>query len=90
MNKAELIDSISEKANASKIDSEKFLNSFVESILENVKKGEKIAIPSLGSFELTERSARTGINPATGEKIQIAAKKAPKFSAAKAFKDFVA
>jgi DNA-binding protein HU-beta len=65
------------------------INSFVSVTTEQVAKGEKISISGLGSFESVERAARNGRNPITGETIHIEAKKAPKFKAAKAFKDLV-
>jgi DNA-binding protein HU-beta len=58
-------------------------------ITEELKSGEKVAIPSLGTFEVRERAARTGKNPRTGEAVEIAAKKLPAFKAAKALKDAV-
>lgn len=63
------------------------IGSFTKVVTEQVAKGEKISISGLGSFEASERSARDGRNPITGETIHIPAKKAPKFKAAKAFKE---
>ena len=90
MNKAELIEAMSSKTGLTKADTEKTLNAFVETVTKAVKSGDKVAIAGLGSFERTFRAARTGINPATKATIKIAAKNAPKFKAAKAFKDAVA
>lgn len=90
MNKAELIDALAQEANVTKADAERVLNALIETVVNGVKKGEHIAIAGLGSFERVAKAARTGINPATGAQIKIAAKKAPKFKAAKAFKDAVA
>lgn len=89
MNKAELIEALAKESDVSKADAERVLNSLISVVVKNVKKGEPIAIAGLGSFERADKAARTGINPATGAKIKIAAKKAPKFKAAKAFKDAV-
>ena len=58
-------------------------------ITETLSAGDKVAIPSLGTFEIKERAARTGHNPRTGEKVEIAAKKVPAFKAAKALKDAI-
>lgn len=63
------------------------VSSFTSVLVDNVSKGEKIQIAGLGSFEPSERAARDGRNPITGETIHISAKKVPKFKAAKAFKD---
>ncbi len=90
MNKSELVESISLKTNLSKVDAERALNALVETVVSNVKRGNKVAITGLGTFERVSRAARIGINPATKEPIQIQAKNAPKFKASKTFKDFVA
>lgn len=60
-----------------------------ETITKVLAKGEEVAVPGFGTFRVTRRAAREGINPRTGEKIQIAAKIAPKFRAAKALKEAV-
>ena len=90
MNKTELVEAIANASDLTKADSEKALNAFIKTIHTSVKKGDKVSISGLGTFEKIKRAARTGVNPSTGEKIKIKAKNAPKFKAAKAFKDFVA
>ena len=60
-----------------------------DTIIEELKAGEKITIFGLGTFEVKERAARTGHNPRTGETMEIAAKKVPAFKAAKALKDAI-
>ena len=89
MNKQELISKIAEKASISKKDAASALTALTTTITEELKSGEKVAIPSLGTFEVRERAARTGKNPRTGEAVEIAAKKLPAFKAAKALKDAV-
>ena len=89
MNKAELVAAMAEKAGLSKKDAEKALNAFVESIEAAVKAGDKVSLIGFGTFETRERAAREGKNPRTGEKIKIAASKAPAFKAGKAFKDML-
>ena len=89
MNKQELISKIAEKASISKKDAAAALTALTATITEELKSGEKVAIPSLGTFEVRERAARTGKNPRTGEAVEIAAKKLPVFKAAKALKDAV-
>ncbi len=89
MNKQELISKIAEKASISKKDAAAALTALTATITEELKSGEKVAIPSLGTFEVRERAARTGKNPRTGEAVEIAAKKLPAFKAAKALKDAV-
>ena len=89
MNKTELIAAIAEKAELSKKDSEKALKAFVDVVTEELKKDHKIQLVGFGTFEVSERNARTGRNPQTGEEMEIAACKAPKFKAGKALKDAI-
>jgi len=89
MNKAELVAKMAEKAELSKKDAELALNAFADIIGETLKAGDKIQLVGFGTFEVSERAARTGRNPQTGEEMTIAAAKAPKFKAGKALKDMV-
>ncbi len=81
MNKTELVSSIAEKAGLSKADSKKALDACVESIAEVLKAGDKISLVGFGTFSVSERPARQGINPATKAPISIPAKKVAKFKA---------
>lgn len=87
MNKAELVAAIAEKANFTKKDAEAALNAVTASIEEALIKGEKVQLIGFGNFEVSKRPAREGINPATKEKITIAAANVPKFKAGKALKE---
>jgi DNA-binding protein HU-beta len=89
MNKAELVAAIAEKAELSKKDAEASLKAFTDVIAEELKKGEKVTLVGFGTFEVSERAARTGRNPQTGKEMTIAASKAPKFKAGKALKDSI-
>ena len=89
MNKTEFISAIAEKAELSKKDAEKALKAFTDVVEEELKKGEKIQLVGFGTFEVSERAAREGRNPQTGETMTIAASKAPKFKAGKALKDMI-
>lgn len=89
MNKTELIAAVAEKAEISKKDSEKALKAFIDVVTDELKNGEKIQLVGFGTFEVSERAAREGRNPQTGETMKIAASKAPKFKAGKALKDMV-
>jgi DNA-binding protein HU-beta len=89
MNKAELITAMAERAEISKKDAEMALKSFVEVTTEALTNNEKIQLVGFGTFEVSERAARTGRNPKTGESMEIPASKAPKFKAGKALKDAV-
>ncbi|MCR4673015.1 MAG: HU family DNA-binding protein [Lachnospiraceae bacterium] len=89
MNKAELVAAIAAKAEITKTDAEKALKAFEETVKETLAKGEKIQLVGFGTFDISERAARSGRNPQTGKKMKIAASKAPKFKAGKALKDAV-
>ena len=89
MNKTELIAAVAEKAELSKKDAEKAVKAFTEVVAEELNKGEKIQLVGFGTFEVSERAAREGRNPRTGEKMMIEASKTPKFKAGKALKDAV-
>ena len=89
MNKTELIAAIAEKTELSRKDAEKALKAFTEVVEEELKKGEKIQLVGFGTFEVSERAAIEGRNPQTGETMQIAASKSPKFKAGKALKDAI-
>lgn len=89
MNKAELIETMAAKSGLTKKNAEAALNAFVETVGEQLVKGDKVSLVGFGTFEVSERAAREGRNPQTGETMQIAAAKAPKFKAGKALKDQV-
>ena len=87
MNKTELVAAIADKAGLSKKDAEATVNAFTDVVTKELKKGGKVQLVGFGTFEVSKRSARTGRNPQTGATMKIAASKAPKFKAGKAFKD---
>ena len=89
MNKTELIAAVAEKAEISKKDAEKALKAFTDTVAEELKKGEKVQLVGFGTFEVSQREAREGRNPRTGETMKIAATKMPKFKAGKALKDMM-
>lgn len=89
MNKTELIDKIAEKSQLSKADAKKALDATTEALKEALVAGDKIQLVGFGTFSVTERPAREGINPATKQKIQIAAKKVAKFKAGAELADAV-
>ena len=89
MNKVELIAKMAEKAEISKKDAEKALTAFTNIVADTLVDGDKVQIVGFGTFEVTERAARTGRNTQTGESIQIEASKSPKFKASKTLKDAV-
>lgn len=81
MNKAQLVDAIAGKAGLTKADAKRALDAFTEVVAKSLKKGDKIALVGFGTFSVSQRSARTGRNPRTGEPIKIKAKKVAKFKA---------
>jgi DNA-binding protein HU-beta len=90
VNKTELINSVSEKAEITKKDAEKVINAVFASINEALVAGEKVQLVGFGTFEVKERAARVGRNPQTGETINISAAKVPTFKAGKVLKESVA
>ena len=89
MNKTELVAAMAEKAELSKKDAEAALKAFIDVVSEELKKGEKVQLVGFGTFEVSERAAREGRNPQTGETMEIKASKTPKFKAGKALKDMM-
>ncbi len=87
MNKKELIDSIAQKTGVKKVDADKVLSAYEETILETLKKGERVTIVGFGTFTVSDRKERKGRNPKTGEEMVIPAKKMPKFVVGKSFKE---
>ncbi|MBN1289479.1 MAG: HU family DNA-binding protein [Actinobacteria bacterium] len=88
--KKELVDAVASDAGLSKTDAASAVDAVLNAITDALKKGEKVQLPGFGSFEVKERKERQGINPKTGEKITIAATKAPTFKAGKGLKTAVA
>jgi DNA-binding protein HU-beta len=84
MTKAELVVKLSEAGKITKKQAEQIFSTFVETIKTSLQKAERIALPGLGSFSSIQRKARTGRNPRTGAAIKIPARKAVKFSTARA------
>ena len=89
MNKTELIAAMADQAGISKKDAEKALAAFTNVVADEMKNGGKVQLVGFGTFEVSERAAREGRNPLTGDTIKIAASKAPKFKAGKALKDML-
>ena len=90
MTKSDLINSVAQKADISKKDADKAVSAVIAAISDSLVAGEKVQVVGFGTFEVRDRAAREGKNPATGEKITIAATKVPAFKAGKALKDAVA
>ena len=89
MKKTDLIHAIAEQSGLSKKDAEKALNATIDTIIKAVAEGEKIQLTGFGTFEQRQRNDRTGVDPRTGNTIEIPASKVPAFKAGKGFKDIV-
>jgi len=91
MRKPELVEAVQSAAGLdTKTQAEAVVDAVFDAITKSLSKGEEVALTGFGTFKVSRRSARQGVNPRTGEKIQISAKTVPKFSAGKSLKDAVA
>jgi len=86
VNKSELIDAIADRAGLSKSQAENALNAMIDAVKNAVASGDKVTLPGFGAWSQSQRSARQGRNPRTGEIVQIPASKGVKFSAGAQFK----
>ena len=89
MNKADLVNLVAARTELTITDVSLVVDAAIETIVDSVVEGKKVSLLGFGSFEPRDRSARQGLNPKTGEKIAIPAKRVPTFSAGKLFKDRV-
>jgi DNA-binding protein HU-beta len=90
MNKAELVDAISKITEHSKADAERSLDAFIDIVTKNIKKKEGIKLVGFGTFAVSNRKARVGRNPQTGQEIKIPARRVPVFRPGKELKELVA
>lgn len=89
MNKSEFVDQVASRSGLARKDAAAAVDAALETIQDALTRGSEVNFTGFGKFSVTERAARQGVNPATGEKIQIAASKAPKFTAGSALKSAV-
>jgi DNA-binding protein HU-beta len=89
MNKTDLINAVANKADLSKADAGRAIDSLFEVVAKALKKRDKVSLVGFGTFQVRERKARTGRNPKTGAPLKIKASKTPSFKAGKALKDAV-
>ena len=87
MNKSDLVQSVADDSGLSKADSAKAVDAVFACIMKSLQDGGDVRVVGFGTFSVSERAASTGRNPQTGETIQIAASKQPRFKAGKALKD---
>jgi DNA-binding protein HU-beta len=79
--KQEFVDKIADKSQLNKRDAAKAVDAFLDTITESLRGGGEVAFTGFGKFSTSNRAARQGVNPRTGERVQIAASRVPKFSA---------
>ena len=89
MTKDELVEKMAEEAGITKVQAGNAVKSMFDGIVSSLQQGNKVSFSGFGTFDVSDRKARTGRNPQTGEAIQIAASKVPKFKAGKAFKEAI-
>ncbi|MBA7493334.1 DNA-binding protein HU [subsurface metagenome] len=89
MNKAELVEAVSDKAGITKNQAGSVIDAITDTVKETLSKGERIALVGFGTFHVRQRKAREGRNPRTGKKLEIPAKKVAKFRAGKNLREAV-
>ena len=89
MNKTQLIEQVAARTDSSKTEAAEAVDAVLQTIEENLGRGAEIAITGFGKFSVADRGARQGVNPQTGERIQIAASRVPRFSAGAGLKQAV-
>jgi DNA-binding protein HU-beta len=89
MNKAAIVEAVQQHLGGTRVQAEQIVDLVIDSIVNTLKKGDEVSIAGLGIFSAKQRAARTARNPRTGEMVQVAAMRVPKFRAAKAFKEAV-
>lgn len=89
MTKTEFVEEVATKLNTSKAQAEEAVKAFLETVEEQLTKGEKIQLTGFGAFEVVERAAREGRNPKDGTPLHIEASKSPRFKPGKVLKDLV-
>jgi len=84
--KSEFVDQVASSSGLSKADATKAVDAFLETVEDTLKRGSEVNFSGFGKFSVAERGARQGVHPRTGEKIQIAASRVPKFTAGSGLK----
>ncbi|MGB8468038.1 MAG: HU family DNA-binding protein [Candidatus Babeliales bacterium] len=90
MNKAVVVEHMAKVSKESKATCKRCLEAFMDIVSDALKKGKSVVLTDFGTFSILKRKARSGVNPATGKKMQIPSKKVPKFKPGKALKELVA
>jgi DNA-binding protein HU-beta len=87
--KSELIDQVADRASLTKQDASKAIDALIDTVEDALRRGSEVAVSGFGKFHVSERGARAGVNPRTGERIQIAASRVPRFTAGSGLKSAV-
>ena len=90
MTKSELVDQVADRSGLTKSDSARAVDALLETVEDALRRGSDVTLSGFGKFHVGQRSARQGVNPRTGERIQIAASRVPRFSAGSGLKKAVA
>ena len=89
MTKSELVEHVAGRADLSKADAGRAVEALIDTVEETLRRGSEVNVSGFGKFHVTQRGARQGVNPRTGEPIQIAASRVPKFTAGAGLKKAV-
>ena len=79
MNKSDILIEVATKTGATQKETREIIDSFIEEVIQRLETGEKVTIKNLGTFQVVERADREGVNPRTGERMQISGKKGVRF-----------
>jgi DNA-binding protein HU-beta len=88
--KSELVDQVADRASLAKSDAHRAVDAVFATVEDALRRGSEVTLSGFGKFHVSQRSARQGVNPRTGERIQIAASRVPRFSAGSVLKKAVA
>ena len=89
MTKAELVDQVADRADLTKVEALRAVDAVLATVEEVLRRGSEVSVAGFGKFHVSERGARLGVNPRTGERIQIAATRVPRFTAGSGLKSAV-
>ena len=89
MTKAELVDQVADRADLTKQEASRAVDAVLSTVEDTLRRGSEVSVAGFGKFHVSQRGARMGVNPRTGERIQIAASRAPRFTAGSGLKSAV-
>ncbi len=89
MTKSELVDQVADRSELTKVQAARAIDAVLDTVQDTLRRGSEVTLSGFGRFHVAERGARRGVNPRTGERIQIAASRVPRFSAGSGLKSAV-